>query len=230
MKTAAVIRHVQFEDLGLFGAPLAAAGYDIRYFDAGVDDLAAAFAADLTVLCGGSIGAYQDADYPWLVDEKRGLAARLQAMRPTLGLCLGAQLIAAALGARVYPGHAREIGWGAITLSPAGQASPLAALQGKPVLHWHGDTFDLPAGATLLASSALYPNQAFALGPAVLGLQFHSEVDPDRIEQWLVGHASELSAASIPVNWLRDETRLLGGPAPAIAEQLLQRWLAQLPG
>ncbi|WP_255987458.1 glutamine amidotransferase [Chitinolyticbacter albus] len=230
MKTAAVIRHIQFEDLGLFGAPLAAAGYDIRCFDAGVDDLAAAYAADLTVLCGGPIGAYQDADYPWLVDEKRGLAARLQAMRPTLGLCLGAQLIAAALGARVYPGHAREIGWGAITLSPAGQASPLAVLQDKPVLHWHGDTFDLPVNATLLASSALYPNQAFALGPAVLGLQFHPEVDPARIEQWLVGHASELAAASIPVNWLRDEAGLLGGAAPAIAEELLQNWLAQLPG
>lgn len=134
MRTALVIRHVHFEDLGSFAAPLAAAGHEVRYVDAGLDDLR----AEELVLLGGPIGAYEGHLYPFLDDELDALRARLAAGAPTLGICLGAQLMAAALGARVAPGPAKEIGWATVELTEAGQAGPLHHLDGVPVLHWHG--------------------------------------------------------------------------------------------
>ena len=116
-KTLLAIRHVAFEDLGGFEAPLKDAGYAIRYADMGVDDVAGFGDPDLLVVLGGPIGAYEDDLYPWLKDEIAAIAARLQAQRPTLGICLGAQLMARALGARVYPGPAKEIGWKPLDLT-----------------------------------------------------------------------------------------------------------------
>lgn len=179
----------------------------MTYADAGIDDIAAAIAdADLAVICGGPIGVYETDRYPFLVDELAAIEARIDGGGPTLGLCLGAQLIAAALGAPVYPGRRKEIGWGRIQLSLDGRHSCLAGLADVPVLHWHGDTFDLPRDSVLLASSNIYPHQAFSIGSTVLALQFHAEADPRRIEQWLIGHAAELSASGIDVPALRDRT------------------------
>ncbi len=115
---------------------------------------------------------------------------------PMIGICLGAQAIAAVLGSRVYPGREKEIGFGLISLSQEGRASPLAALgeTGFRVLHWHGDTFDLPSGTTRLAETAITPNQAFAHGPKVLALQFHVEPRARELERWLIGHTMELGA------------------------------------
>lgn len=226
MRQARVIRHVAFEDLGLFAAPLAARGWEISYADAGIDDIAAAIAeADLAVICGGPIGVYETDRYPFLLDELAAIGARVGAGRPTLGLCLGAQLIAAALGAPVYPGRRKEIGWGHLQLSIDGRGSCLAGLSGVPVLHWHGDTFDMPPGAALLASSDLYPHQAFGIGPAVLGLQFHAEADPARIEQWLIGHAAELAAGGIDIPALRARTAAVSGIVEPAAAVLLNRWM-----
>ncbi|HCO56053.1 MAG TPA: glutamine amidotransferase, partial [Pelagibacterium sp.] len=141
-RTVQAIRHIGFEDLGSFADPLRAAGYDIEYIDvaerdpAGLDPLA----ADLLVVLGGPIGVYDHDGYPVVTDEIDLLRARLAADLPTLGLCLGAQLMAAALGARVYRGPAKEIGWSALDLSDAAATGPLAVLREVPVLHWHGDT------------------------------------------------------------------------------------------
>ena len=230
-RTCLARRHLAFEDLGVFSAPLAARGYEVAYREAGIDSLspAAWLEPDLVIVLGGPIGAYETDRYPWLADEVAGLRARLAAGRPTLGVCLGAQLMAAALGARVFPGPAKEIGWAPLTLAAAGQASPLAALDGTPVLHWHGDTFELPADAELLASTPLTPHQAFAVGRAALALQFHVEVDPKRIEAWLVGHTGELAAAGIDLAGLREAAGCLGPPAAAAGQDLLGRWLDQLP-
>jgi GMP synthase (glutamine-hydrolysing) len=226
MKTALVLRHLAFEDAGLFADPLRKRGYTLRELDAGVDATPTELeAADLLVVCGGPIGVYETDRYPCLLDEIDALRSRLQARRPTLGLCLGAQLMAAALGARVYPGGRKELGWAPLQLSAAGQASPLGVLGGQPVLHWHGDTFDLPAGATLLASTALYPHQAFSHGPHALALQFHVEADWRRIEQWLIGHAGELAAAGIDVNALRAASQLHGPALQTLASELIGRWL-----
>jgi GMP synthase (glutamine-hydrolysing) len=223
---AKVIRHVAFEDLGLFAAPLAARGWSIETVDAGVDDVAAALEdADLAVICGGPIGVYETERYPFLLDELAAIERRVEAGRPTLGLCLGAQLMAGALGAPVYPGRRKEIGWGRISLTLEGRDSCLAAVAETPVLHWHGDTFDLPPGAVLLAGSDLYPHQAFSIGPRVLALQFHAEADPRRIEQWLIGHAAELAAAGVDVPALRTRSAAVREAVEAAAPILLDRWL-----
>ena len=118
-KTAVAIRHVHFEDLGAFDDVLCGHGYDVRYCDAGIDDIGEVdpLAPDLIIVLGGPIGAYEELAYPFLGQELALLEGRLTAARPTLGICLGAQLIARALGARVYPAPAKEIGWGELQLS-----------------------------------------------------------------------------------------------------------------
>lgn len=166
MRTALAIRHVHFEDLGSFAAPIAAAGYQVRYLDPGLDEvmLRQLAAADLLVVLGGPVGVYDAPLYPILDKELGVLRCRLAAGAPTLGICLGAQLMARALGARVAPGSAKEIGWAPVELTDAGRIGPLRHLDGVPVLHWHGDAFDLPPGTECLASTSLCANQAFALG------------------------------------------------------------------
>ncbi|MBL8659328.1 MAG: glutamine amidotransferase [Rhodospirillales bacterium] len=230
MKSALVIRHVAFEDLGAFAPALAAAGYEIRYCDAadGIDDLVgSATDWDLLVVLGGPIGAYEERVYPFLVSELRLIEAQIAAGRRTLGICLGAQLIARSLGARVYPGPVKEIGWAPVRLSAAGQTSCLRHLDGGvPVLHWHGDTFDLPPGAVRLASSAAYENQAFSRGPGTLAMQFHVEATAPRLEHWFVGHAAEIAAVpGLDVASLRRDSRDRAGQTAAIAGEILAEWL-----
>ena len=230
LKSALVIRHVHFEDLGTFAAPLRA-DYGIEYRDVGTADFLdfAPDAPDLVVVLGGPIGAYEDRTYPFLQREVEVLAARLKTGRPTLGICLGAQLIARASGARVFPLGIKEIGFDPISLSEAGRASPLRHLDGVPMLHWHGDTYDLPAGATLLASTPKTVQQAFSIGNNILGLQFHPEADAGvAFERWLVGHASELAAARIDIGKLRDDATQYGATLATAADSMMTAWLEQL--
>lgn len=232
MKQVDVIRHVAFEDLGSLAPVLTVHGYAIRYWEAGVDDLAALdpLAAELLVVLGGPIGVYETATYPFLTTEIALLQRRLHQDRPTLGICLGAQLMAAALGANVYPGHYKEIGWSALSASVLDQ--PLLApllTPGVNVLHWHGDTFDLPAGAALLASSNHYPNQAFRWGNNGLALQFHPEVKTSDLERWLIGHACELAhTAHVDVPTLRAASKVHGPVLEQAARVFWQQWLAAL--
>ncbi|MCG2572832.1 glutamine amidotransferase [Acinetobacter sp. ME22] len=206
-ETVYAIQHLAFEDLGALEDVFYQYGYRVRYFDAGVDDLTTALAYDgLVVILGGPIGVYEQDDYPFLIDEISGLRERLAANKPTLGICLGAQLIAHALGASVYAGHTKEIGWSSLTLSQAAN-NLLTTLGDTAVLHWHGDTFDLPAQAELLASSALYPNQAFKIGQNILALQFHIEVAEEDLEKWLIGHTCELRKANINIPLLREDNQ-----------------------
>ncbi|QID19615.1 glutamine amidotransferase [Nitrogeniibacter mangrovi] len=226
MSVAVVLRHLAFEDLGLFEAPLRALGYRIEVLDAGVNVRPERLrAADLLVVCGGPIGAYETELYPFLADEIRVIAQRLAGHRPTLGICLGAQLMATAMGARVYPGTRKELGWAPLQLTEAGCASPLAAIGDLPVLHWHGDTFDLPKGATLLASTPDTPHQAFSVGRHGLALQFHLEADPARIEQWLVGHTGELKAAGINIPALRAASAVHGPRLVPVVRSVVTHWL-----
>ena len=231
MKSAIAIRHVGFEDLGAFAAPLREAGYAIEYRDIGAQDLDAPeiAAADLVVVLGGPIGVYEEDAYPFLRQEIGFLEQRLAGSRPTLGICLGAQLIARAAGARVYPSGLKEIGFAPITLTDAGRASCLAPFADAPLtLHWHGDTFDLPQGAQLLAATNLVPHQAFSLGPNVIGFQFHPEAGAGNFEAWLIGHAAELAAAKIDVATLRQAARRHGAALAHKAQAVATRWLAGL--
>lgn len=229
-KTAVAIRHVDFEHLGILGPLLKDAGYTVRILDAGLDDLTSpeAATADLLVVLGGPIGAYEEAQYPFVADELRILQTRLASGRPTLGVCLGAQLMARALGARVYPGPAKEIGWSELSLSDEGRASPLRHLAGLPVLHWHGDTFDLPAGAVRLASTPICANQAFAIGSNMLGLQFHGESDAREIERWLIGHACEIAVTGLRPEDLRRDAARHGAKLREAGTALFGEWIAGL--
>jgi GMP synthase (glutamine-hydrolysing) len=231
MKSAIVIRHVGFEDLGAFAAPLRAAGYDIAYRDVGAHDLTAPdiAAADLAVVLGGPVGVYEEDTYPFLRQEIALLEKRLAANRPTMGICLGAQLIARAAGARVYPSGVKEIGFAPVTLTEAGRTSCLAPFADAPLtLHWHGDTFDLPEGAQLLASTDLVRNQAFSLGPNVIGFQFHPEAGAGNFEAWLIGHAAELAGANVDVAALRADAARHGAALARKAEVVASHWLAGL--
>ena len=226
-KTLLAVRHVAFEDLGGFEAPLQDAGYAIRYADMGVEAVADFGDPDLLVVLGAPVGVYEDDLYPWLKDEIAFIGTRLQVQKPTLGICLGAQLMARALGARVYPGPAKEIGWKSLTRAD-GLLAPLAD---QPVLHWHGDTFDLPQGAVLLASTDICRNQAFSLGRHGLAFQFHPEAEARGFERWLIGHACEIAATpGVTVTALRADTARLAPAAITKGRQVLHDWLVQLPG
>lgn len=232
MKHATVIRHIAFEDLGSLAEALDRYNYAVRYVEAGSDDLIGINpSTDLLVILGGPIGAYDERDYPFLQDELHLLERRLAADLPTLGICLGAQLMARALGARVYQGSQKEIGWFPLTLSPTGQQTPLAHLAGDKtaVFHWHGDTFDLPAGASHLATSALYHNQAFSWKQKGLALQFHPEVTVQGLERWFIGHACEIGVTpDITVAKLREDTVRHAKKLSIQAPKFWQDWLASL--
>ena len=231
MKSAVAIRFVHFEDLGTFEELLQSDGFTVRYVEAAQSsfELRDAAAADLLISLGGPIGAYEDNIYPCLKPILASLERRIGLDLPTLGICLGAQLIARAAGARVYPGSGKEIGWVPLRISKAGQLSPLRHLASTPVLHWHGDTFDLPRGATLLASTDRYANQAFALGRNVLALQFHPEASAERLEHWYIGHACEIAAApAVEVPQLRTDANRFAAALKADAGKLMQEWLKQV--
>ena len=229
MKTALAIRHLHFEDLGSLQPLLLERGYTLRYLEAGTDDLRDAALADLLVVLGGPIGAFDEQLHPFLLDELTLIERQLQQQRPLLGICLGAQLIARALGARVGDMGFKEIGFAPLTLSAQGQASVLAGLQGVPVLHWHGDRFELPDGAIPLAGTALCANQAFSVGRHVLALQCHLEAQPQQIERWLIGHACELSQSGIDPRRLRCQAAAVASSLPAAAQAVFAAWLDALP-
>jgi GMP synthase (glutamine-hydrolysing) len=228
-RSAVALRHVAFEDLGLLAAVMEAEGWNVSFCEAAIDDLthSSIRSADLLIVLGGPIGVYETDAYPFLKAEIALLEYRLSRNLPTLGICLGAQLMAKALGSRVFAGPVKEIGWGNVELTGEGKASCLSALDAPEaaVLHWHGDTFDLPAGAVRLASNRNYVNQAFAHGPNALALQFHLEADPRQLEEWYVGHAAELAAAKISVAELRASTLQRADRLKPLASRVFTHWL-----
>lgn len=229
---AIAIRHVAFENLGLLLPILKALGWAVSYRDAAIDDLNdhAVANADLLVVLGGPMSAYETSSFHFLTDELRILEQRLREDRATLGICLGSQLMAGALGARVFRGARMEIGWSRVALTDAGSASALKPLvaANASVLHWHGDTFDLPNGAVHLARSGMYEHQAFMYGKQALALQFHVEADPDTLEHWYSGHAVELKRAGVSVAELRSQTQKIAAIARFQAQDVFGHWLRSL--
>ncbi len=230
MKTAIAIRHVCFEDLGTLAPLLRDAGYDVSYLDVDSGALATfdQLSPDLVVVLGGPVGVYQTDEYPFLLDEIRLLKARLAADRPTLGLCLGSQLIAAALGAKVAPSGHSEVGFSRLALNTAGAKSPLRHFADVDVLHWHGDTFAIPDGATLLASTPLCAHQAFSRGPNILALQFHPEPDAADLERWFIGYAGDLANAKLDPRVFRQAAARHCPPLRSAAANMLTEWIAGL--
>jgi GMP synthase (glutamine-hydrolysing) len=216
---AHVIRHVAFEDLGLLAPLLTERGYDIRYLESGIDPLPSE-PGELLVVLGGPIGVGDVATYPFLADEMELIRRAVDAGVPVLGICLGAQLTAAALGAPVTRGTV-EIGFAPL----ASAEGVLAPLGSTPVLHWHGDTFAIPDGAVRLASTAACANQAFAIGDRVLGLQFHLEADPARLEQWLIAYPGELVEHGLDPRALRDDVARYGTELAERGTAVFASWL-----
>lgn len=227
-KNALVIQHVLAEDLGILQPVLRDHGYTITMVETPVHGIAApqALDADLLVVLGGPIGVYETGDFPYLNDEIEAITRRLAVGAPTMGICLGAQLIAHALGATVEPTGSVEIGYGPLTLTDVGRHSVLAPLVDTPVLHWHGDQFHIPEGGDLLAHTPGFPHQAFSVGNHILGLQFHLEVDPTTIDRWIIANAGELATHGISPDALRRDAAQYGPALVAAGQQVFDAWLA----
>ena len=238
LKTVNVIRHLAFEDLGSFTSVLQINGYQINYIEAAdfaltPDDMMKidALSDDLLVILGGPISVNDVAMFPFIEAEISLLKQRIDADKPTLGICLGAQLIARALGADVYSGDTKEIGWHKLHLTAAGEQSALRYLSAEHcnMLHWHGETFDLPEKAVLLASSQAYENQAFSYGDKVLALQFHPEVTQLSMEKWLIGHIGEIMQTDdVSVEQLRANTRQYANQLEMQGELFFKSWLNEV--
>lgn len=181
------------------------------------------------VSLGGLMGAYEESRYPWLRHEKRLLAEATEAGVPVLGICLGCQLLADAVGGRAFRSAEPELGMLEIGLTEAGRQDPVLRHLDRPVPVWHGDTWDLPPGATLLASSEAYPH-AFRLGSA-LGIQSHPEATPYIVARWIAGHqGSDLERSGTDPADLLAAIQAGAGPQREMARRLFGAWLAEVGG
>ena len=203
------LQHVPFESPGCILPWLEQRGASVtstRLFEA--HTLPAVGDFDLLIVMGGPMSVNDEAGHPWLIAEKRLVRDAIDAGRAVVGVCLGAQVIASALGCRVYRNEAREIGWFPVSATPAAAAGSLRWPDELIVFHWHGETFDLPSGAVRLASSEGCLNQGFQIGDRVVGLQFHLEATPETAAAMVEHCRHELT----PDRYVQSEQELLAMP------------------
>jgi GMP synthase-like glutamine amidotransferase len=204
------LQHEPREGLGSIETWLRERGFQIRgtmlYRGEPLPDVAD---FDLLVIMGGGMSANDEDRLPWLRAEKNLIRHAIAADKKVLGICLGAQLIASALGSRVYRNTEKEIGWHEIRGIPGGDDRVFRFPRSCEAFHWHGETFDLPAGAVPLAESAACRNQAFQIGQNTIGLQFHLETTPDTARQFVSSGRSDL----VPGAFVQSEAEIVGAPA-----------------
>lgn len=222
-----ILQHVPFEGIGSMAPWLAARGAEVsrtRFFEDPA--LPRPEGLDLVIVMGGPMSANDEAELSWLAPEKRFIRRAVEAGAAVLGVCLGAQLLASAFGARVYRNRFKEIGWFPITAVP-GPAGTFAFPAECPAFHWHGETFDLPAGAVHLARSTACEHQAFQIGDRALGLQFHLETTPESLKGMTAHCADELVPGQ---PYIQGAAEMLAVPAGAFAalNGLMDRALAYL--
>lgn len=203
------LQHVPFEDIGSMAQDFHQSGYPVNTTHWYRGDSAPSLDSfDVLIVMGGPMGVYDEAAFPWLREEKALIKAAIEAGKKVVGICLGAQLIADVCGATVSRNPHREIGWFPLTRQAPDE--PIARLlDGVEVFHWHGDTFDLPAGAVWLASSDACRNQAFRLGNSVFGFQFHLETTPTSAAALLEHCGDELDGS----RYVQSAARITGNPA-----------------
>jgi GMP synthase-like glutamine amidotransferase len=220
-------QHVPFEGLGRIEPWLRMRGHTLActaWHAGGSAPAPSSF--DWLIVMGGSMNIYQHRDHPWLVEEKRAIGRALEAGKRVLGVCLGSQLIADVLGAKVFQNPEREVGWWPVHPVAKPAQSPFALEAPATLFHWHGDTFSPPPGAVHIAASEGCAQQAFAVGPRVLGLQCHLEIGAPEARALASACAEDLR----PGRYVQGAGELVAGSvahAPA-AEHLLHRWLAVL--
>jgi len=199
MEEVLVFQHDPFEDLGFFAEVLEKkrASYRVIQLFHGEMPAEEWERIQALIILGGTMSVNDEEEYPFLRWEKRIIRAAIDEAVPILGVCLGAQLIANTLGTVVYHGRVKEIGWSPVSITPHGQVDSLLGYlpETATVFQWHGDGFDLPAGAIRLASSVNYENQAFRLGRNIYGLQFHLEVTPRMVARWVDERSKDLAQA-----------------------------------
>ena len=233
MKSILVLQHVAHEPLGTLHALLRTAGFRIRYVNYSREPEASVsmMRYDGLIVLGGPMGVYEADRHPHLAREIELVREAMAQEKPVLGICLGAQIIAQALGAQVGPLPVKEIGWYEVALTEAGRSDPMLSQLGpdEPIFQWHGDGFALPEGAIRLATSAACPHQAFRFGPNVYALQFHLEVDSGMVDRWLdlPAHQTEVEGThgSGARERIREETRSRIGPSMASGRRVFGRWL-----
>jgi GMP synthase (glutamine-hydrolysing) len=223
-----VLQNVACETLGTIADALAERDVEARYVRtfAGEGVPRSMDAAAGLVVMGGPMGVYEADQFPFLRDAMRLIDAAVSARKPVLGVCLGSQLIAAALGAKVYPGRRKEIGWYDITLSDAGVNDPLWADVPRRFVGyvWHGDVFDLPSGATSLASTELTACHAFRYATNVYGILFHMEVTKTIINGMLATFTDELRHARVDGDAIRRDVATYLPPLQEIGTSVFTRW------
>lgn len=231
-KGALIFIHVKNESSCTFGKTLDQRGYRLKNIYVPSADLNTIdpLRPDLMIIMGGPIGVYQADDYPFLDQEIEILKQRIANDLPTIGICLGSQLIAAALDSKVYPGdNGTELGWSPLEISEDAKGTAIEHLCGcqTNMFHWHGDTFDLPQGAQLLASSPRYPHQVFQHGKNILGIQAHPEVQHAQLEEWAVTFCGDVSGpnAKLPITKLREDTNQHIEKLNTQARLFLNAWL-----
>ena len=203
------LQHVPFEGLGRIESWIQSKGYVVSATGLYQQE-PLPHSLDWLIVLGRPMNIYEDAQYPWLVQEKRLIEQAIQHNKVVVGICLGAQLIADVLGAKVFQNPHKEMGWFPITLTPEIQSH--AFFQGLPrqqtVFHWHGDTFDLPSGTVRIAQSQACANQGFLQGSTVLALQFHLESTPESIQSLIHHCAPELVKGS----YIQSPSEMLSQP------------------
>jgi GMP synthase (glutamine-hydrolysing) len=230
MDEVLVFQHDPFEDLGAFTEVLEKQGARCRVIQLYQGEMPAEEweRTGALIILGGPMGVYDEEQFPFLRWEKRIIRAASDEAVPLLGVCLGAQLIAATLGAPVYHGPVKEIGWNPISITPHGQVDSLLGYlpENATVFQWHGDGFDLPSGAIRLASSVNYENQAFRMGKNIYALQFHLEVTPRMIERWIDARSKDLAQAPyVSPEKIRADTRSYAATLKYYGERFLTEFV-----
>lgn len=224
---AHILQHVPFEGPGNIKPWLLANGYeitDIHLYKS--EPLPAPGKTDLLIIMGGPMSVNDEAGFPWLVAEKQFIRSCIKAGKSVLGICLGSQLIASALGARVYRNHIKEIGWSPVHGLSSTEHSTFRFPELVEVFHWHGETFDLPPGAIRIARSEACENQAFQIGQHVIGLQFHLEATPLLLHEMVSHGRTDL----VPSKYVQSEIAILAAETGKyqVLEKLMDKLLKEL--